>query len=161
MAERPGDWSLRKVGLEDLEDILRLRREMARDLGLLTEENARPWEEAARRHLVASLPTGRFHVWLAYVRGEAVASSGLVPFERPPAPYDLSGLEGYVLNMFTLPAWRGRGLSRALLTELMVFARQLGMRKLWLHASEAGRPLYERMGFAPEPTALEWRVPAE
>ena len=153
-----GTWSIRKAGVDDIDDVIWLRRELMRQFGGLTEANAAQWEEAARRHLLTALPEGRFHVWLAYARGEAVACSGLVPFERPPAANHLSGLEGYVLNMYTAPAWRGQGLARALLAELMAFAREAGMGKLWLHASEDGRPLYERVGFAPEPTALEWTV---
>lgn len=149
-------WSIRKAGVADLEDVIRLRRELMGIFGGLTEANAAAWEEATRRYLLTALPGGRFHVWLASVEGEAVACSGLVPFERPPAANHLSGLEGYILNMYTVPAWRGRGLSRALMKELMAFAREAGMGRLWLHASEEGRPLYEKLGFAPNPTALEW-----
>ncbi|MFP2929465.1 GNAT family N-acetyltransferase [Pyxidicoccus sp. 3LG] len=153
-------WSIRKAGVEDLDDVIRLRRELMRQFGGLTEENASRWEEAARRHLVTALPEGRFHVWLGFsADGEAVACSGLVPFHRPPSAQDVDGLEGYVLNMYTAPGWRGRGLARALLAELMAFARGLGMGKLWLHASDDGRPLYEKVGFAPNPIALEWKPP--
>lgn len=149
-------WSIRKAGLADIEDVVRLRRELMVIFGGLTEANARAWEEATRRYLRTALPEGRFHVWLAYAGGEPVACSGLVPFERPPAANHLSGLEGYILNMYTVPAWRKRGLSRALMTELQGFAREAGMGRLWLHASEEGRPLYEKLGFAPNPIALEW-----
>ncbi|NMO16112.1 GNAT family N-acetyltransferase [Pyxidicoccus fallax] len=150
-------WRIHKAGVDDIDEVIRLRRELMRQFGGLTDANAAAWEEAARRHLLKALPEGRFHVWLAMAGTEAVACSGLVPFERPPAASDLGGLEGYVLNMYTAPAWRGRGLARALLAELMAFAREAGMSKLWLHASEDGRPLYEKVGFAPEPTALEWK----
>lgn len=149
-------WNIRKAGVEDLEEVVRLRRELMRIFGGLTDANAAAWEVATRRYLTTALPGGRFHVWLAFVEGEAVACSGLVPFERPPAANHLSGLEGYILNMYTAPAWRGRGISRALMKELMAFSSEAGLARLWLHASEDGRPLYEKLGFAPEPTALEW-----
>ena len=40
------------------------------------------------------------------------------------------------------------------MTELMAFAREAGMGRLGLHASEEGRPLYEKLGFATNPIAL-------
>lgn len=151
------EWSLRKAGLAELEEVLRLRLALAWDLGYLEAgSESADWLGASRSYLEKALPEGRFHVWLAYVGEEAVACAGLVPFERPPAPPSQRALDAYVNNMYTVPAWRRRGVSRALLVELKAFARGLGVERLWLHASKEGRPLYESEGFAPNSSALEW-----
>lgn len=158
-----GGWRIRKVGDDELEDLVRLRRELVREMGdLAGHVDEQAWRDATWRYLVSAVPAGRFHAWLAYAdSGEAVASSGLVPFERPPGLHNLGGWEGYVLNMYTVPAWRRRGVSRALLDALTRHARTLGLGRLWLHASPDGRPLYEQMGFKANPTALEWVPPTE
>lgn len=151
------EWILRKAGLQELEEVLRLRLALMREMSHLGTSNEQAaWSGVTRRYLEGALPTGRFHVWLAYVGETAVACAGLVPFERPPAPGNLPGLEAYINNMYTAPEWRQRGISRALLAELMGFARSLGVGRLWLHASKDGRPLYESVGFTPNPQALEW-----
>jgi GNAT superfamily N-acetyltransferase len=54
---------------------------------------------------------------------------------------------------------RGRGIARALFTELLRFSRELGAGRVLLHATPDGRPLYEAMGFVPNPTSLEWTPP--
>jgi GNAT superfamily N-acetyltransferase len=155
-----GEWIFRKVEFGELEDVLRLRLALMREMGELESESAQAaWLNVTRRYLRDALPSGRFHAWLAYAGGQAVACGGLVPFERPPAPSNLAGLEAYVLNMYTAPEWRRRGISRALLAELMRFARGLGVGRLWMHASEDGRPLYESVGFGPNLKVLEWLPP--
>jgi GNAT superfamily N-acetyltransferase len=151
------EWILRKAGLEELEEVVRLRLELMRAMGHFeTDSEQAAWVNVTRRYLEDALPEGRFHAWLAYVGEGAVACAGLVPFERPPSPTNLSGLEAYVLNIYTAPEWRLRGISRRLLAELMEFARGLGVGRLWMHASKDGRPLYESVGFVPNPSALEW-----
>ena len=94
--------------------------------------------------------------WVAEVGDEVVASGTLALFVRPPYPGNLSGREAYLLNMYTLPAWRKRGMASALLDAMAAHAREQRLGKLWLHASEQGRPLYERLGFVSNPACLEW-----
>ena len=44
----------------------------------------------------------------------------------------------------------------ALLDAMAAHAREQRLGKLWLHASDEGRPLYERIGFVANPACLEW-----
>ncbi len=53
-----------------------------------------------------------------------------------------------MLNVFTEPAWRRRGLAELLMRHILDWARQERLDRLVLHASDDGRPLYERLGFA-------------
>ena len=65
----------------------------------------------------------------------------------PPAP-GVSGTEAYISSMYTEPARRGLGVARAVLASLLDFAQAAGVRgRVWLRATEAGTPLYERAGF--------------
>ncbi|HYO57666.1 GNAT family N-acetyltransferase [Archangium sp.] len=150
-------WSIRKAGVEDLEELIRLRLELLHSArGVERFENEETLVEATRRYLARALPAGRFHAWVAVAGERLVASSGVMPFERPPLPGNMAGLEMHILNMYTEPGWRGRGIARALFSELMRFAREQGAGRVWLHATDEGRPLYESVGFKPNPTALEW-----
>jgi GNAT superfamily N-acetyltransferase len=153
----PANWRVRRATPEDLEPLVRLRLALFAELD--PEQTARdgePLVAATRAFLRDALATGRFHAWLVETdAGDAVACSGLAFLDRPPAPGALDAREGYVLNMYTAPAWRGRGCARALMEVLMAHARELRLHKLFLHASDDGRALYERLGFRPNPTALE------
>lgn len=102
------------------------------------------------------MAAGDSRSWLVEVEGQPVACGTLAFFVRPPYPGNLSGREAYLLNMYTRPDWRKRGMASALLEAMASCACGLQLGKLWLHASEEGRPLYERLGFAGNPAYLEW-----
>ena len=59
----------------------------------------------------------------------------------------VNGAAGWVGTIFVDPAWRGRGLGVALTRHVVDALASAGCRTLLLVASEAGRPLYERLGF--------------
>jgi GNAT superfamily N-acetyltransferase len=61
-------------------------------------------------------------------------------------------------TMSTDLAWRRRGLARAVLTELLLEARRRGVRRVELHATPAGAPLYRAVGFASRAGGDEMRL---
>ncbi|OYE00485.1 hypothetical protein CDG79_34875 [Nostoc sp. 'Peltigera membranacea cyanobiont' 232] len=93
------------------------------------------------------MPSGEFLAWVAEVDSQIVATSGLVFFQRPPYNGNLSGLEAYIMNVYTIPMWRGLGIATALLKEIISFVRATEAKRLWLHATEDGKPMYEKFGF--------------
>jgi GNAT superfamily N-acetyltransferase len=56
----------------------------------------------------------------------------------------------------TLPAWRGRGVFRALVGHRAVLARNRGFRYLQVDALPASRPILQRMGFQPLAETTPW-----
>ena len=86
----------------------------------------------------AELWQGPHHGFLLYENGLAVAGGSA------------SFVEGvsYVGWMATLPANRGRGYAEALLRQMDAFMkRRYGVKESVLHATEMGRPVYERVGY--------------
>ena len=57
------------------------------------------------------------------------------------------GRHAIILNVFTEPDWRHQGIAVLLLERIIEWARAEHLDRLVLHASEAGRPLYESLGF--------------
>ncbi len=91
-----------------------------------------------------------FIAWVAEAEGKIVSSSGLIFFQKPPSENNLSGLEAYILNMYTLPPWRGQGIATRLLHELMQFIKQTRAHRIWMYATKDGKPIYEKAGFVPK-----------
>lgn len=58
------------------------------------------------------------------------------------------GTQAIVLNVYTDPVWRGHGVAELLMRRVIRWAGEAGMDTVVLHASTAGRPLYEKLGFA-------------
>jgi GNAT superfamily N-acetyltransferase len=129
---------------------------LLREVGeIKEEEEATKVADANQKYFADALPTGDFVAWIAEIDGKIVASSGLVLFRRPPHLENLSGVEAYIMNMYTMPEWRGKGLAKALLEQLICFAKTSNVRRIWLHATEVGRPLYEKFGFKPKSSEME------
>ncbi len=129
----------------------------------LLEETGAPLDTAARTELLRSnavffqenLASPLWRSWLVDADGEVVAIGTLAFFERPPYPGNPTGVDAYLLNMYTLPSYRGRGAASAILPTARAGARERGAGKLILHASEAGRPLYSKAGFQPSSAYME------
>jgi len=80
---------------------------------------------------------------------------GFVLFRRPPYPKSLSGVDAYIMNMFTVPEWRGKGIGGDLLDHCIQYCKDNGVGRIWLHASEAGRSLYIKKGFVDKKSEME------
>ena len=47
----------------------------------------------------------------------------------------------------TQPEFRNRGIARQIMLTILAWVKERGLRSVNLHASDEGRPLYERLGF--------------
>ncbi|MCI4431151.1 MAG: GNAT family N-acetyltransferase [Burkholderiales bacterium] len=99
--------------------------------------------------------------WLVVAADHAVAVGTLAFFMRPPYVGNPQGKEAYFLNTYTLPAHRRRGAAQLILQAAIQRASELGVRKLILHATEAGRPMYSKAGFVPSAAYMELNIAAE
>lgn len=80
---------------------------------------------------------------------------------RLPGPRRMDGRTGHVQSMCTDPAARRQGHARRVFAALLDFFAEQGVRKIELHATPEGAPLYASFGFAPEPTAMALRLPSD
>lgn len=73
-----------------------------------------------------------------------------------------SGGQAEVLHCGLVPGARGRGLGQRLIGSALAGARALGARRIWLHTcsedSAAALGFYQRAGFRPVATRLEWVI---
>jgi GNAT superfamily N-acetyltransferase len=90
---------------------------------------------------------GRLHAWLAEDDGVPVAAVSLITWIVPPNLSQPHRVRGQVSNVYTCPAYRRQGISRALMGLLMEWARTHDVYRLILWASEMGQPLYTSLGF--------------
>jgi ribosomal protein S18 acetylase RimI-like enzyme len=156
-AERDtGRVSIRPAVASDAETIVEFRLAMFDDIAS-AEARGTPGADPVRRDTerrdnarwVAEHLGRDFFAWFAETDGRPVASAGLLWFAHPPGRVNTVGREAYILNVYTKPEARRRGIARALMEKVVKEARSAGARRIWLRASDEGRPLYESMGFRP------------
>lgn len=92
---------------------------------------------------------GAYLGWLAESGGRVIGGAGLTLLDWGPTRGHPDPRRGRVVNVYTEPDWRRRGVALALLERLLTEAESLGLGLLNLGTSDAGRPLYERLGFVP------------
>lgn len=127
---------------------------MFREMGAIQPQLEESLREASAAYFMAAIPTGEYVGWIASppdgsapVAGAGVQLRSLLP--RPNVAGDglLLGREGLVLNVYTVPSWRRRGVAQHLMDTIVTWAAEVGIVRLVLSASPAGRSLYEKMGF--------------
>ena len=112
---------------------------------------------ATLEYMRRALSTGELACWLADVNGRPAGSAGVVVLRKPPGAVELSGREAYILNVYTLPEHRGRGIATALTERVLEWCEAEGIRKISLHATEGGARIYRRFGFEADSRAMVLR----
>ena len=144
------EYTIREARPADLDIIIRHRRNMFAEMGYRQDARFTSALEASRRHFGEQLERGTYRGWfIENTAGQIVAGGGLFILEYPPSPRDPSPRRPLIVNMYTEPACRRRGLARRLMETMIAWCREQGFGSIMLHASAEGRPLYASLGFQP------------
>ena len=145
-----GGYTLREATLEHAGVLAYQRRAMFVATGLLNPADAAELEAAVRRYVERAMPEGTFHAWIVEADGGVVAGGGIQLRTLMPRPGYVRGEpEALVVSMWTEPDHRRRGLGRRVVDAMLAWCRARGIRRLTLHASVDGQPLYRAFGFSP------------
>lgn len=121
---------------------------MFRDMGRGDDAALATMSRRFEPWVATRLADGRYLGWIAEENGHAVAGAGLLLLDWPAHVLDPEGeTRGYLLNVYVEPTHRRRGLAKALTRACMDECARRGIAVVALHASEAGRPVYEGLGF--------------
>jgi GNAT superfamily N-acetyltransferase len=118
---------------------------MFRSMGWSEEELSKT-EPIVREFLATSSGRG-VDCYLAMEDDRVVGGCAVSVQRMLPSYKNRTGMQAYLHNMYVEPDYRGRGIATALLEYILDTYRKKGISRFALHASEMGRPLYERMSF--------------
>jgi len=139
----------RRARIDDVHDLIDYRVRFLNELYNHPEDDK---TEIVRKSLLEyftkAIPSNDFIAWVAEYNGKIIATSGMVVWQIP-ARYGgvESGKLGYLLNFYTVPEARRKGIGTRLLNELIKEAKSLGLKDLRLHASKDGIDIYRKAGF--------------
>lgn len=151
-------FTIRLATPEDVEAIATHRARMFDEMGEVPPEAFEILRSKSCERLRDLLTRGDYIGWLAIptqhpeiiAGGAGVQLREVLPHPLPRANQGnkiAAGRHAIILNVFTEPAWRRQGVAVLLLQRIIDWARAKRLDRLVLHASEAGRSLYERLGF--------------
>jgi GNAT superfamily N-acetyltransferase len=141
-------YTIRRATAADAGVIAHHRVAMFRDMGVLAEREAPALHAASEAYLTTALRSGEYLGWVVEAEGKLVAGGGALIRPLLPRPgCTQGGAEAYVLNVYTEPVHRRRGLACQLMQVIIEWCTAQGITRVSLHASDDGRPLYVAMGF--------------
>ena len=125
------------------------RRRMWEDIGGRSRAELDRADPIYRRWVRREVGAGRFVGFLVEDRaGRPLGSGAIWLSPNQPRPGRLARpAMPYILSMYTEAASRGRGIATRLVEAMVDWSTRHGYRRVYLHASEAGRPVYARLGF--------------
>lgn len=141
-------YSIRIAGLDDAAAIVEHRREMFRDMGRGDETRLAQMSAAFEPWLRGRMESGEYLAWMAVAADGSIAGgAGLWLMDWPPHVIGNGARRGNILNVYVRPESRRRGIARSLMETALEWTRANGVDCVILHASDAGRALYESLGF--------------
>lgn len=150
----PGDAPLviRRADAALEEAALAIRMECLREVCHLPENHAFPEEFIGATR--AFLRTADQTTLLIMDGDMPVACATLCYKTCIPTPGHPTGKRAHLMNVYTAPGFRRRGLAKRLLTLLHREAEKRGVTEITLDATDDGRGLYESMGYAASDEAM-------
>jgi GNAT superfamily N-acetyltransferase len=145
---------IRRAALQDADVIAGHRAGMFRDMGQIPAHLFDSFRLRSAERLRDMLQSGEYVGWLACLTDppeKIIAGAGVQLRQTLPHPANneafAEGRHGLIINVFTEPDWRRRGMAQLLLKQIIQWSQEQKLDRLVLHASDDGRALYERLGF--------------
>ncbi len=137
---------VRAATIDDLETVLRHRHAMFAEMGF-SEASLAAMDREALPYFARAFQEGTYHHWFVDHLGHTAAGAGISVIPFYPGPRDPRPQRAWMLNVYTEPEIRRQGMAGRVVEAAIDWCRASGIGSVYLHASELGRPLYERLGF--------------
>lgn len=139
----------RPLSIDDLDTICRQREQMFREAGR-DEATLAAMTPAFRDWLRPRLLDQSYFGFMLSEQDAVIAGIGLMAIDWPPHPsHPTQDKRGYVLNLFVEATHRRQGMAGRLMRLAEQEFSRRGLQFVILHATSAGRPLYEAMDWQP------------
>lgn len=142
------EFVFKKASEEDIDELVRTRIIVLRAANKLTDDADMSEVERESFSYYCSALKDKTHIaYLVYDGDNAVGAGGVSFYRVMPTYHNPSGRKAYIMNMYTAPEYRRRGIACRTLDLLVKAAKEQGVDHITLEATAMGRPLYEKYGF--------------
>lgn len=138
----------RPASLDEYPHAARMRRQMSVEHDGDFDLRSNGWRQRFCEYFASKQRAGRGQLFLAYDGDEAIGMTIVSILEH--YRNDVFGTKyAYVNGVYVTSSYRRRGIARKLMDLAIGWAREAGCEQIRLRSSEAGKPLYRALGFAP------------
>ena len=143
---------------EDVSLLVDYRIEFLKDFGDSSFEKEEALRKNLKRLYESYLSNQQYVSFLAYENENLAGIGGMLLREQPGNFKNPEGRTGYIMNMYTVPQYRRRGICSEILRRLLEYGEKSGIHTFELHATKDGQPVYIKHGFMfhPEPVLRKY-----
>lgn len=146
---------IKRLNIEDVESFLHLRLKLFYELQEIErDDDVEKLKNSTMEYYLKNID--KTLITYGVIEKDKIVSIGsLCLFERIPYIENLSGKEGYILNIYTLPEYRKEGYGKEIIKKLIEYSKDIGIKRLWLNTSNEGKKLYSKLGFKNKENEME------
>ena len=143
--------------MEDLALLMETRIEVLRAANRLSDEaDLSEVKEPSFHYYKKALGLGTHIAYLIFDQDRFVGAGGISFYQVMPTCHNPSGNKAYIMNMYTSPEYRRKGIAYKVLDMLVKDAKSMGILAISLEATVMGLPLYEKYGFTKMKNEMEF-----
>lgn len=138
----------KQANLDDIELLVKSRIMVLREANHL-DDSADMSEVKAQSYDYCrkAILNGECIVYLVFDDDKLVGCGGVSFFRVMPTCHNPTGKKAYLMNIYTSPEYRRKGIAYKTLDLLIKATREKGINHIILEATAMGRPMYEKYGF--------------
>ncbi len=138
----------KRATLDDIDILTETRIKVLRAANCLSDNvDMREVEKQSYDYYKKALCDGAHIAYLVFDQERFVGAGGVSFFRIMPTYHNPSGRKAYIMNMYTHPDYRRKGIAYKTLDILIGETKSKGIFSISLEATDMGRPLYEKYGF--------------
>lgn len=146
----------KKATIKDIDVLTRTRILVLRAANNLSADtNMSEMQKQSYEYYLKALKNNTHIAYLVFNENSIVGSGGISFFQVMPTYHNPSGYKAYIMNMYTHPDYRRRGIAYKMLDILVNEAKSKGINAISLETTEMGRPVYEKYGFVQMKNEME------
>jgi GNAT superfamily N-acetyltransferase len=153
------EMNLREAFIGDISVLAKHHRNMFEEIWTQKGEpistvKAQEIEKAYTQKLELEMGEGICKAWVIESKGEIVSSGAITFVSFVPTPYDLSSKIAYLHSIFTEKSYRNKKCAQRVIHAAIKYCSDQGVNRMILTASNAGKTIYEKIGFHSTPEMM-------
>jgi GNAT superfamily N-acetyltransferase len=117
-------------------------------------DQAKKLESAYLDKITKQIPKEVCKAWVIKNGDVIIASGAITIISFVPVPSDLSPDVAYLHSIYTEKTHRHKKCAQKIVNRAIEYCRENGINRVFLNASDAGKPVYEKAGFASSPETM-------
>ena len=142
------DFTYKKAGLNDLDILIKTRIDILRVINHIdADTDMGEFEKKVKDYYKTALKKGTHTAYLVFDNDKFIGAGGIDYYKVMPSYHNPSGDTAFIMNLYTHPDYRRKGIAYKVLDLLVKDAKERGVESIILDSTLMGRPLYEKYGF--------------